>query len=251
MAMKVKKTEQQHVDEGEYKAVVSDIQEKEGKWGNYYIWTFMVKGATDDGEELGGKTKVTGLTSEVFSEGSKLCKWARAAGIDVDEDEIDLDEAKKAIVKVYIEDEESKKDGRIFSRISKVKSFKKGSKEDDDDNDDEEEKPKKQKKKKKTKPVEADPDDADDEEEKPKKKKKKKKEPEPEPEDDDEDDEEEKPKKKKKKKKEPVEDDDEEEEKPKKKKKKKEPEPEEDEENASDDEDDEDEELFDFDDDDD
>ena len=225
MAMKVKKTEQQHVDEGEYKAVVSDIQEKEGKWGNYYIWTFMVKGATDDGEELGGKTKVTGLTSEVFSEGSKLCKWARAAGIDVDEDEIDLDEAKKAIVKVYIEDEESKKDGRIFSRISKVKSFKKGSKEDDDDNDDEEEKPKKQKKKKKTKPVEADPDDADDEEEKPKKKKKKKKE--------------------------PVEDDDEEEEKPKKKKKKKEPEPEEDEENASDDEDDEDEELFDFDDDDD
>ena len=192
MAMKVKKTEQQHVDEGEYKAVISDIQEKSGNWGKYYIWTFMVKGATDDGEELDGKIKVTGLTSEVFSEGSKLCKWAKAAGIDVDDDEIDLDEAKKAIVKVYIEDEESKKDGRIFSKISKVKALKKGKNQidddedgDDDDDDDDDETPKKSKKKSKKKdkkltkknaaPEEEAEEEEDAEEEKPKKKTDKKK----------------------------------------------------------------------------
>jgi len=191
MAMKVKKTEQQHVDEGEYKAVISDIQEKSGNWGKYYIWTFMVKGATDDGEELDGKIKVTGLTSEVFSEGSKLCKWAKAAGIDVDDDEIDLDEAKKAIVKVYIEDEESKKDGRIFSKISKVKALKKGKnqidddEDGDDDDDDDDETPKKSKKKSKKKdkkltkknaaPEEEAEEEEDAEEEKPKKKTDKKK----------------------------------------------------------------------------
>jgi len=243
MPMKVKKTEMQHVDEGEYKAVIADIQEKTGNWGKYYIWTFIVKGATDDGEEIDGKVKVTGLTSEVFSEGSKLCKWAKAAGVDVDEDEIDLDDAKKAIVKVYIEDEESKKDGRIFSKISKVKPVKKGKKpveddDDDDDDDDEEEAPKKKSKKSKKKSKKKD---------KKKKKKEKPVEEEEEEEGDEEEEEEEKPKKKKKDKKG-------------KKKKKKESEPEEDEdeeeEESSDDDDDddgdeEDEELFDFDDDDD
>jgi len=192
MAMKVKKTEQQHIDEGEYKAVISDIQEKEGQYGTYYLWTFIVKNATDDGESLGKKTKATGLTSDIFSTNSKLCKWAKAAGVDVDGEELDLDDAKKALVKIYIEDEENKKDGRVFSKIEKVKPLKKSNDDDDDDDDDEEEKPKKKKKKKKkkAKPVEADDDDDDDEEEE-KPKKKKKKDPEPEDDDDDEDDDEE------------------------------------------------------------
>ena len=228
MAMKVKKTEQVHVDEGEYKAVVADIQEKTGNWGKYYVWVFLVKGATDEGEKLPGKVKVTGLTSEVFSDGSKLCKWAKAAGIDVDEDEIDLDEAKKSLVRVYIEDDENKKDGRIFSKVSKVKPIKKGKKaavedDDEDEDDEEEEKPKKKKKSKKDK-------------KKGKKTKKAKKE-------EDDDDEEEKPKKKKKSKKKVEEEEEEEGE-------EEEGEEEEEEEEEGDDEDEEeDEELFDFDDD--
>jgi len=233
MPMKVKKTEQQHVDEGEYKAVIADIQEKSGNWGKYYIWVFIVKGATDDGEELAGKVKVTGLTSDVFSDGSKMCKWAKAAGIDVDEDEIDLDEAKKSLVKIYVEDDENKKDGRIFSKVSKVKPLKKKGKkkiedeEDEDEDEDEEEKPKKKKKSKKK-------------DKKKDKKKKKKPKPVEDEDEDDEEEEEEKPKKKDKKKG--------------KKKKKKEPEPEEEEEEEEeesddDDEDEDDEELFDFDDD--
>jgi uncharacterized protein YodC (DUF2158 family) len=239
MPMKVKKTEQQHVDEGEYKAIISDIQEKTGNWGKYYVWIFIVKGATDDGEELEGKVKVTGLTSDVFSDGSKMCKWAKAAGVDVDEDEIDLDDAKKSIVKIYIEDDENKKDGRIFSKVSKVKKYKKGKKkevedDDDDDNDDDDDKPKKKKKskkdkkkdkkKKKSKPVEDDDDDDNDDDTN---------------DDDTNDDDDEKPKKKKKDKK-----------KGKKKKKEEDDSDDDDNDDDNDDSDDGDEELFDFDDDD-
>jgi len=232
MAMKIKKSEMAHIDEGEYRAVVASIKENTGNWGKFYIWSFIVKDATEDGDELDGVTKVTGITSDVFSEGSKLYKWAKAAGIDTEEDEIDLEDAIKSVVRISVEDDETK-EGKMFSKVDKVmkgKKPKKGSKaeeeeEEDNEEEEEEEKPKK-KKKKKGKGKKKD-------------KKKKKKEEVEEEDDDEEEEEEEKPKKKKKKGKGKKKD-------KKKKKKKEEVEEEDDDEEEEDDDD-----LFDFDDDDD
>lgn len=160
MPLKVKKSQAVHIDEGEYTAVISQISQKDGKNGEYYLWTFLVKGATDDGEDLPGKVKVSGMTSDTFSENSKMYKWAKAAGIDVTEEEIDLEDALKQVVRVYVEDKEGT-DGRVWSRVTKVKGGRKGKKakveEDDDDEveaeEEEEEKPKKKKKAKAKKPA--------------------------------------------------------------------------------------------------
>lgn len=121
MGMKIKKTKNTHIDEGVYKAVVSQIQEKQGNFGNFYIWTFLVKGAMNDEQPIEGVVKVTGLTSETFSENSKMYKWARACGLDVESDEIDLERAIKAIVRITIEDDEDK-DGRVWSKVKQIRS---------------------------------------------------------------------------------------------------------------------------------
>ena len=203
MALKVKKSKTFHVDEGEYSAIVSNIEEKEGQHGQYFVWTFLVKGATHDGEPIDSKkVKVTGLTSDTFSTKSKLYKWAKGVGLDVDSDELDLEDAIRSKCRVYIEDDEDK-DGNVWSKIVKVrKAAKKAA---DDDEDEEEEKPKKKKeekksKKKKKEEVEEEDDwddddeddddeeDDDEEDEAPPKKKSKGKKKKEEEEDDDEDD---------------------------------------------------------------
>jgi hypothetical protein len=128
MALKVKKTQSLLIDEGDYIAVISTIQKQTSNRGDYYRWTFIVKDATKDDEPLEGIVKVTGLTSDSFSEQSNLGKWAKAAGLDTDEDEIDLEDAFKRVVRIYIEDRESK-DGRTWSTVSKVKPYKKKQKD--------------------------------------------------------------------------------------------------------------------------
>jgi hypothetical protein len=76
-SLKVKRTQNEHVDEGEYKAIVTNIEKRKGGRGDFFIWSFLVKDATNEGEALEGKITVTGLTSERFSEKSVLYKWAR------------------------------------------------------------------------------------------------------------------------------------------------------------------------------
>jgi hypothetical protein len=233
MALKVKKTKAQHIDEGTYPAKIISIQKKSGGFGDYFIWTFLVKGATDDDEPLEGKIRVTGLTSGTFSSKSKLAKWCRGAGLDLDSDEVDLEDALNTNVRIKVEDKENS-EGDVFSTVISVMPLRGNNKKSDDDEDDEEEKPKKKRstddddedekpKKKKKTTDDDDDDDDDDEDEKPKKRKVKKDDDEDE---DDEDDEDEKPKKKKGKKDdddddedEDEDDDDEEEDKPKNKKK--------------------------------
>lgn len=151
MALKVKKTASVHVDEGEYKAIISNIDAKEGHYGTYYIWTFVLKGATSDGEPVDGICRLTGLTSDRLSSKSKMYKWAKAAGLPVEEsDEIDLEDALKKPVRVYVEDEEDD-EGRTWSKISKVRALrgKKAAVEEVDEEEDveEEEAPKKAAKK--------------------------------------------------------------------------------------------------------
>ena len=163
MALKVKKTATAHIDEGEYTAVISGIQQKEGHFGNYYIWTFILKNALSEGSPVEGICKLTGLTSDKLSPKSKMYKWAKAANLDVDSDEIDLEDALKKRVRVYIEDDEDDS-GQTWSKITKVRTAgKKAASAEEEEV--EEEAPKQKAKtikkttKKKTAPVEEEDDD--------------------------------------------------------------------------------------------
>ena len=170
MAMKIKKTQNVHVDEGKYKAVVANIEEKSGgKFddGTFYQWTFLVKNATNEDKPLEGKVRVTGLTSAKFSELSKLYKWARACGLDVTKEEIDLEKCLKAVVMIKLEDEEDK-EGRTWSKIVRISQLKGAAAPADDseeEEDDEEEKPKHKVAKKPAKEEEEDTEEEEAEEE--------------------------------------------------------------------------------------
>ena len=168
MPLKVKKSKTFHVDEGEYTAIVSGIEEKEGKHGPYYIWKFMVKGATHDGEPIDSKKViVTGLSSDTFSAKSKLYKWAKGCGLDVEADELDLEDAIKNRVRVYLEDDEDA-DGNIWTKVVKVRKAlkRKAGDEEEEEEEEVEDKPKDKKKAGKKKAAkEEDEDDEEDEEE--------------------------------------------------------------------------------------
>ncbi len=189
MSLKIKKSAGAgvHIDEGEYTAVIESIQPK--KWedgGESFSWAFKIKNATLDGDPIDGPVRVTALATAIFTPKSKLTKFAEGAGLDIESDELDLEEAIGRTVRVYVEDYETK-EGVTLSRVTKVKRGKKPTEDEEKPKkkvkkveDDEDEKPKKVKKPAKNE---------DDEEEAPKKVKKQKEE--------DEDDEEEKPKSKK------------------------------------------------------
>lgn len=163
-----------HIDEGKYEAVIEAINLNKGADGNeYFAWDFKVSGATIDDEPIKGDVRVRGFANALLTPKSKLTKWAKGAGIDVEneeEEEVDLQDAIGSSVRINVEDYETK-DGATVSRVMKVspsKGGKKKPKRDEDDEDDDERPAKKEKKapkeekkgKKKPKPV-----DDDDEEE--------------------------------------------------------------------------------------
>lgn len=123
MALKVRKSPgARHIDEGEYTAVVDSIREGKGNHGPYYLWFFSVSGATDDDEQIDEDVKVSGITSDTLTPKSKLFKWAKAAGLPVDDDdseEVDLEDAIGSVVRILVEDNEST-DGEVFSRVKTV-----------------------------------------------------------------------------------------------------------------------------------
>ena len=167
------------IDEGEYTAVVHDIKEGTGgKFGDgtFYIWEFKIKGATIDDEPMERPAIVGAFCSPALTAKSKLGKFVRACGIDLDadDDEIDLEECKGCSVRVTVADTE-KEDGTVNSNVTLVRGPKKskdGKKAKPVDDDDEEapppkkaSKPQKQEKVKKAAPVEDDDDEVEDDEE--------------------------------------------------------------------------------------
>lgn len=170
MSLKVKKSASAgvHIDEGEYTAVVESIQLNKWEDGNEsYGWTFKVKNATLDGDPVDGVVRIRSFASALLTPKSKLFKWAKGAGLDVEEaDEIDLEEAIGKTVRISVEDHETK-DGATVSKVDKVRPVKKKVK----DEDDEDEKPAKKPKKPAKKEEEDDEASDDDEEEAPKPKK--------------------------------------------------------------------------------
>jgi hypothetical protein len=173
-----------HIDDGEYTAVIEGIQLSKWEDGNEsYGWTFKIKNATLDGDMVDGPVRIRSFASALLTPKSKLFKWAKGAGLDVEnEDEVDLEEAIGKTVRVSVEDHETK-DGSIVSKVDKVRPMVKKKAKPVDEDDEEDEKPAKKKKKEKVvekkkakKPVEEDEEveEDEDEDEPPKKKKKEK-----------------------------------------------------------------------------
>jgi hypothetical protein len=173
MSLKIKKTASAgvHIDEGEYTAFIEGIQLNKWEDGNEsYGWTFKVKNATLDGDPVDGVVRLRSFASALLTSKSKLFKWAKGAGINVeDEDEIDLEEAIGKTVRISVEDHETK-DGTTISRVDKIRPMLKKPKKEEDDEDEEDEKPKKKVEKKKAKRQE---EDEEEEEDRPKLKKNK------------------------------------------------------------------------------
>jgi hypothetical protein len=84
--------------EGIYPAVVERLEPQTGSFGEYLRWNFMV--ATSKGEAI----TVTGLTSTIFNNRSKLYKWATAVkGKEfVDGEELDTDTLHNQKCRVYL-----------------------------------------------------------------------------------------------------------------------------------------------------
>jgi hypothetical protein len=180
MSLKIKKSASAgiHIDEGEYIAVVEGIQINKWEDGNEsYGWTFKVKNATLDGDPVDGVVRIRSFATAILTPKSKLFKWAKGAGLDVEnDDEVDLEEAIGKTVRIDVEDHETK-DGTTVSKVEKVRPVKKKVKEDTDE-DEKPAKKSKDKPKAKKKPVEEDEEETEEEEEEeepPKKKKAKEK----------------------------------------------------------------------------
>lgn len=197
-----------HIDEGTYEAIIEGITLNKGDDGSeFFTWDFKVSDATIDDDPVEGVVHVRGFANALLTPKSKLTKWATGAGLDVeneDEEEIDLQDAIGASVRIDVEDHETK-DGVTISRVFRILPSKKAKKKKRDDDD---ERSAKKKGKKKPRHVDDEEeeeveDEDEEEEEKPKKgkkdkdEKKGKKKPRP-VDDEDEDEEEEKPKKGKK-----------------------------------------------------
>jgi len=167
MSLKIKKSASAgiHIDEGEYIAVVEGIQIAKWEDGNEsYGWTFKVKNATLDGDPVDGVVRIRSFASALLTPKSKLFKWAKGAGLDVEnEDEIDLEEAIGKTVRIDVEDHETK-DGTTVSKVEKVRPIKKKVKEDSEE-DEKPAKKSKDKPKAKKKPVEEDDEEPEEEEE--------------------------------------------------------------------------------------
>jgi hypothetical protein len=131
MAIMVRKgSGARHIDEGEYTAVIMDIQEKESenkKWGDTFLmWQFKVNNPTEDENPIDEEVTITGLTSTKFSEKSNLGKWLAGLGIDLDTaEEFDVEEFIGKVVRITVEDKPNKKDGKVFSTVSRVRAAKK------------------------------------------------------------------------------------------------------------------------------
>lgn len=140
MALRVKKTTTMHIDEGEYKAIVSGVQKSEGKFGEFVKWSFMVKDAMSDGDPIEEPVRITGRTSLTLNPKSKLYAWCKACGLEVDGDDVDVEEALKKGVRLIVADKVSNS-GETISVVTKVMSLKKKKAVMEDDEDAEESPP--------------------------------------------------------------------------------------------------------------
>lgn len=108
------------VEDGEYNAVLSDIQPSKGAYGPCLKIFFNIEGGNFDGNE------VSMIRPAKLVPGNKLDKTLQSLGIDTStvEDDLDVDVLKGKNVIVTVEQKTSEK-GKVFANVIDVREVKK------------------------------------------------------------------------------------------------------------------------------
>jgi len=120
MGFKIVKTK--GVEDGEYNAILTDIQPSKGAFGPCLKFFFRIAGGDHDG------TEVSMIRPAKLVPGNKLDKTLQSLGIDTSavEDELDVDTLKDKNVQVTVEQKTSER-GKVFANVVEVRVAKTGS----------------------------------------------------------------------------------------------------------------------------
>ncbi len=114
MGFKIQKTK--GVEDGEYNAVLTDIQPAKGTFGPCLKFFFRIEGGNFDG------TEVSMIRPAKLVPGNKLDKTLQSLGVDTAavEDELDVDELKNKRVQVTVEQKTTER-GKVFANVTEVR----------------------------------------------------------------------------------------------------------------------------------
>lgn len=114
MGFKIVKTK--GVDDGEYNAILTDIQPAKGAFGPCLKFFFHIVGGDHDG------TEVSMIRPAKLIPGNKLDKTLQGLGVDTSavEDELDVDTLKDKHVQVTVEQKTSER-GKVFANVVEVR----------------------------------------------------------------------------------------------------------------------------------
>lgn len=114
MGFKIQKTK--GVEDGEYNAILTDIQPSKGAFGPCLKFFFRINGGNFDG------TEVSMIRPAKLVPGNKLDKTLQSLGIDTSavEDELDVDTLKGKTVQVTVEQKTSER-GKVFANVTEVR----------------------------------------------------------------------------------------------------------------------------------
>jgi len=114
MGFKIQKSK--GVEDGEYNAILSDIQPSKGAFGPCLKFFFRITGGNFDG------TEVSMIRPAKLVPGNKLDKTLQSLGVDTSavEDELDVDVLKNKNVQVTVEQKTSER-GKVFANVVEVR----------------------------------------------------------------------------------------------------------------------------------
>src|ERR1035437_8840139 len=114
MGFKIQKVK--GVEDGEYNAVLSNIEPSKGSFGPCLKFFFRITGGNFDG------TEVSMIRPAKLVPGNKLDKTLQSLGIDTStvEDELDVDVLKNKNVQVTVEQKTSER-GKVFANVTEVR----------------------------------------------------------------------------------------------------------------------------------
>lgn len=114
MGFKIQKTK--GVEDGEYNAVLTNIEPAKGSFGPCLKFFFRITGGNFDG------TEVSMIRPAKLVPGNKLDKTLQSLGIDTStvEDELDVDVLMNKNVQVTVESKTSER-GKVFANVTEVR----------------------------------------------------------------------------------------------------------------------------------
>ena len=117
---RMEEQEQNLIEDGEYVGELADIVEVNGAHGPCVRFVFKLVGDQYEG------LQTSMLVGQKLTPGSKLDSLLRALGVDPLEvgENTDSDVLVGRKAKIYVEQSVNKRDGKVYSNVTKVKSFK-------------------------------------------------------------------------------------------------------------------------------